>query len=290
MTHLLKNDAERAREEFRILSEFFPKNTNNNIFHMVCSYIPEGKLQKAASESRRVVESAQRAKDFGGERLAHLILGRILFAQRKYDEAVYEYDQSERLAKKLYNEDFNPYLLLAHHLAGIALVYKGDYRAAQDRADVIQSMLQRGNYSVLHSVFYHILLGELFMAQDKPKAAQEEIRKLPEWTISTFPRHRKLLAVIAERLGHFEKAVEVYQNSFSNWLLVYPIMGWIDFFDFFEVRSKLDYNLAKIYEQMGETRKAAAHYEKFLDLWMDADPGLPEFEDARTRLARLQER
>ena len=46
--------------------------------------------------------------------------------------------------------------------------------------------------------------------------------------------------------------------------------------------------LGKIYEEKGWKGKALEHYEKFLDLWKDADPGIPEVEDAKKRVAELK--
>ena len=46
--------------------------------------------------------------------------------------------------------------------------------------------------------------------------------------------------------------------------------------------------LGKIYEEQGDNGKAIDHYEKFLDLWKDADPGIAEVEDTRKRLEELQ--
>jgi len=47
--------------------------------------------------------------------------------------------------------------------------------------------------------------------------------------------------------------------------------------------------LGKIYEKKGDTQLALKNYEKFLDLWKDADKDLPDLIDAKERLAKLKE-
>jgi tetratricopeptide (TPR) repeat protein len=53
------------------------------------------------------------------------------------------------------------------------------------------------------------------------------------------------------------------------------------------VYSRSFYKLGKLYEQLGKKAEARKEFTKFLDLWKDADPGLPEVEDAKKRLAAI---
>jgi tetratricopeptide (TPR) repeat protein len=48
------------------------------------------------------------------------------------------------------------------------------------------------------------------------------------------------------------------------------------------------YKLGLAYEKLGQPDKAIERYEKFLDIWKNADPGIEEIADARNRLAHLK--
>jgi len=65
--------------------------------------------------------------------------------------------------------------------------------------------------------------------------------------------------------------------------------------DFDEARAYVSYYsvrchylLGQAYELSGQNYKAAKQYKTFLDIWKDADPGIPEIDDAKARLAKLQ--
>jgi hypothetical protein len=53
------------------------------------------------------------------------------------------------------------------------------------------------------------------------------------------------------------------------------------------IHPKYHYRLTKLYEEKGWSGKAIEQYEKFLEIWKDADEDLPELIDAKERLAKL---
>jgi tetratricopeptide (TPR) repeat protein len=81
------------------------------------------------------------------------------------------------------------------------------------------------------------------------------------------------------KMGELDEAIEQFEKIQSLTL------GRLDYGDIY---AKSFYNLGKIFEQKGWQGKAIEHYEKFLSLWKDADPGIAEVEDAKKRLEGLK--
>jgi serine/threonine protein kinase/Flp pilus assembly protein TadD len=81
------------------------------------------------------------------------------------------------------------------------------------------------------------------------------------------------------RAGKWENALALYQRL--QLLLMNGRWEWGAIY----VRSY--YGSGRVLEEIGRKDEAREKYRKFLDLWKDADPGLPEVEDAKRRLAGL---
>ena len=132
--------------------------------------------------------------------------------------------------------------------------------------------------------FYYHLLGMIELERENFSKAIENLKKAI--SLLPFPRYLgphalfiQFLASAYYRSGDLEKAREEYKRILSL------TMGRINYGDIY---AKSFYMLGKIYEQQGNTAKAIKNYSKFLALWKDADPGIPEVEEAGKRLKTIQ--
>jgi tetratricopeptide (TPR) repeat protein len=172
----------------------------------------------------------------------------------------------------------------ALHLKGLTYVQMNDNDEALKTADELRVLIQ-DSHNPKNMHFFHHFVGMDELKQGNFAKAIESFKKA--LSLQTSDPHDKMvgyiesLAMAHNASGDIDKAQEEYERITSS--SSYP-------FDFGDVYALSFYELGKIYEQKEWKGKAIEHYEKFLDLWKDADPGIPEVDDARKRLAVLQVR
>ncbi len=170
------------------------------------------------------------------------------------------------------------------HFRGLAYLEMKEIDEAQKAADEFKEMIEKGMNKKKIRCYFH-LVGNIELKRENFSKAIEYFKE----AMSLLPSQRDLgdkhalfldpLAVAYYKAGDLEKAQEEYEKitTLTTGRLYYG-----------DIYVKSFYVLGKIYEEKGWKGKAIEHYEKFLDLWKDADPGIAEVEDARKRLAGLR--
>ena len=181
------------------------------------------------------------------------------------------------------NVSFQRYALHGEGLAYMAMNHTSE---ALRTADELRKMIDGGlNKRAIR--FYFHLMGSIELKRRNLNQAIENLGKsvslMPfennRWSWGLQASFLDPLALAYFEAGQQEKALATYQKITE---LTSGRLAWGDIY------AKSFYQMGKINEVRGDHARAIVHYRKFLDLWKDADPGLPEPEDARKRLAGLK--
>jgi len=138
-------------------------------------------------------------------------------------------------------------------------------------------------------VMYDWLHAEILIAEGSPDQAIEIFENIVYPPVPTlrlefigpdnWPYIRDTLPRAYLKKGEIDDAIAVYEKQITfdpqskERRLIHP---------------KYHFLLGKLYEEKGEKAKAIEQYEVFLGFWKDANPDLPELEDAKKRLASLR--
>ncbi len=170
----------------------------------------------------------------------------------------------------------------ALHLKGLTYVQMNAIDEALKTADELKILIQESN-NPTNMHFYHHIAGMVELKQKNFAKAIEGFKQA--LSLETADPHDKKadyiesLALAYNASGDMDKAQAEYERIVSS------SSGRYSFGDIY---ARSYYELGRIYEQKGWEGKAMEHYEKFLDLWKEADLGFPEVEDARNRLGALK--
>lgn len=211
-----------------------------------------------------------------------------------------EYDKGRRLMQEYFdfNNSYDPPMiringsLLENYLA-LLDVKQGRFASAVQRLDkagllATQAQRDRPSWGAPIRQLTNIVQAEIFLAEGKVGEAIAATEKEfvltipgvspPEIMVHNMPLVQDVLARAYQKAGNLDKAIEVYRQ-----LLTFDPASQ-------DRRMRIPvyhYRLGRLYEEKGLKDKAAEQYRTFLDLWKDADVGLPELVDAKKRLTGL---
>ena len=268
----LKGDWEEAE---KLLSEYrnWSRLKNLRLF--------QGKYGEVVEIYESRIQAAKDSQNIRSEASWHQQLASIVLRAGMIQKALNEANKALALARQV---DLFQTRVLRDSLFTLGLIQcrMKEWQDVEKTASELRSLVE--NDKQQHSVYVNdFLAGLIAYERQNYKDALGYFNKALSLQWNAPGTYRadlvEYLAKTYERMGETDKAREEYEKipNLTTGRLSYG-----------DIYVKSFYNLGRINEQQGNSAKAIKHYEKFLTLWKDADPGIAEVEDARKRLNELR--
>jgi len=276
----LKGDLAKAEEDYLELT------LNNEvvarawgIVGLAALNILQGRFEESMKQLKIGVQLAEEHGEKSGARSIRRILTYIQINSGNPEEALEELDKMWIVAVEDKNLSWQRFVWQRR---GIAYAEMNSIDEAQKAANELKGLLeQAANKKLMRD--YHRLTGLIELKKRNYSGAIENLDK----ALMQYPFHQgthtlvflNSLALAYFESGELDKAQEYFERITR--------LTWPRYF-FADCYVKSFYMLGRIFEQKGYKGKAIGNFEKFLDLWKNADPGIVEVEDAKKRLAGLK--
>jgi tetratricopeptide (TPR) repeat protein len=285
---LLKDDFAGAE---KIYQQVFLKDPYSGRYLLIMLDLAQGKFDDAVRLARQNVADATWSSDI---QISYWQLTAALEGKGDYEEASQAWSQYLRKTAALRQSESDapaPYLPEQQRadlfIMGRIQAEMGSLAEAQKTADELRALGEK-SVNPRDMKYYEHVQGLIELKSKNPRRAADLCARACQglyfenidWKYShDYPQLFDGLARTLYESGELDKARSEFERIT---LLTTTRWGSGDIY------ARAFYMMGKIAEKQGDKVKAREYYTKFLDLWKDADSGLPEVEDARKRLAGLR--
>jgi eukaryotic-like serine/threonine-protein kinase len=274
--YLFKKDYARAESCFEALSSSDEKLYRSG-GRLDLSLVPlyQGKFGDALKTLDDGI-AADRMEQVEGEMNAgkYFMKAQIYEEQKKIALALKEAEIGIQILKKaMPNNPDNGKTYYAYLLAK-----SGKIVEAEEAARAFKKDIEAKDTTKMGSYWW--TLGEIQLAKGDTNVALGYLEKDYKGSPTPSFSLRFDLAEIYLKIGRLDEAVAQLEKALSR----YDDNRAFDT----DVAVKAYYLLGLAYEKSGWNKRAVEQYEEFLDIWKNADPGIPEVADAKERLKKLK--
>jgi tetratricopeptide (TPR) repeat protein/predicted Ser/Thr protein kinase len=277
---LLKGDLAGAEAEYRaLLEEKLPMARYYGYIGLNGLLLLEGRYAEIIKMFVPLIEQSRSMGVGESEWNCRMAIAYSSLRSGRPEVAVDECDKAYGIDAGRMDFDYKRQIL---HFKGFAYLGLKRVDEAERTATELKAFIEKGlNRKVIRR--YDNLMGAVELARNNTSKALEYLEKavqsLPYGPFEKDPLFIDTLAEAYMRAGDLPRAREQYER------ITQLTTGRLSFGDIY---ARSFYHLGQIFEKLGDKAKARENYQKFLDLWKNADPGLPEPADARTRLSALR--
>ncbi|OGD27003.1 MAG: hypothetical protein A2V57_05305 [Candidatus Aminicenantes bacterium RBG_19FT_COMBO_65_30] len=295
--YLLRGDAPRAEAEYRaLIAEKVPEAHYIGYHGLVAGLLFEGRYEEVIRIMAPLADEFRRAGDARAERFCRGAMAYSSLQAGRAEVAVSE-------CEKAYGIDTGNLDFFSKRgallLKGVAYLALNRIAEAERTAGELKALNDKGLNKKEIRLYDH-LMGAIELERNNTSKALEDLeRAVRSAPYGPFEKDAGSINMLAEayfRAGDLKRAREQYERI---GVLTTGRLGLGDLYAWrFGMRTttrlgssdlyaRSFYHIGLIDEKLGSKAKARENYQKFLDLWKNADRGLPEVEDARKRLAGL---
>ncbi|MCJ7578295.1 MAG: tetratricopeptide repeat protein, partial [candidate division Zixibacteria bacterium] len=158
------------------------------------------------------------------------------------------------------------------------LAESGKIKEAEEIAQTLKKDIEEKNQTMIYA--YWLALGTIELSKGNTNTAVTYLEKADKEATSPLFHVRVFLGQAYLESGKIGEAVAELEKALSRYDAIragFPTLA-----------VKAYYLLGLAYEKSGWKAKAIEKYEEFLDIWRNADPGIPEVQDAKERVKKLR--